>query len=339
MNAPTRHRGPEESVRALVCERFGPAEQLRFGELPAPQPGPHDVAIAVSTAGVSYVDTLVIQDRHQNKHELPFAPGMEVAGVVTAVGAEVTTHSIGQRVMALVYDGAYAEQAVAPATEAFALPSAVPDEVGAVLVGGYLTAHAALHWQGNLARNEWVLVLGAAGAVGLAAIQVAKAMGARVIAGASSDERLDVARAAGADVTVNYATDPNAVRVAATNHTDGEGVNVVYDPVAGALYEPSFRSLGWGGRYLIVGFAGGEIPKFPANHLLVKNRSAVGVALMYFRKRRPDLLKRSAEQLMAWCEAGMLSPPIANRIALEQVPAALDDLANRRLVGKVVTTI
>ncbi|MCH9670192.1 MAG: NADPH:quinone oxidoreductase family protein [Gammaproteobacteria bacterium] len=331
------HLGVGEKMRALVCSAFGSPQVLAIGTLDAPQPGPEEVAIAVSNAGVSYVDTLVVADKHQNKHELPFAPGMEVGGRICAIGPRVEELKVGDKVMALVYDGAYANQAIAPMRECFKLPDEVAEETGAAMVGGYLTSHAALRWQGRVDAGETVLVLGAAGAVGLAAVQVAKAMGAQVIAGASTEERLALAKTYGADGTINYAVED--VYEATQTLTQGRGVDVVYDPVGGALYEPAFRTLGWGGRYLIIGFAGGKVPQFPGNRLLVKNRSAVGFALMHYRKRRTDLLRASADELLGWCAKGAISPHITQRITLEDVPGALDGLANREVVGKLVARI
>jgi len=335
---PAAARNREEfSMRALVCNEFGPPEQLALGELPEPVPAKGEVLIAVGAAGASFADSLMIRNLHQNKHSLPFAPGMEVAGRVEAIGEGVDGFAIGDRVMALVYDGGYAEKAVAPAAETFRIPERLDDATAAAMCASYLTGHGALVWQAAVQPGETVLVLGAAGGVGLAAVEVAKALGASVIAAASSAEKLETARLHGADHGVNYSeTD---LRAAVLDLTGGDGANVVYDPVAGDLYEPAFRSLDWGGRYLTIGYAGGAIPKIAANQLLVKNRSALGFALFYYRKRRPDLLARSAADLMGWYEAGTIKPQVTERFPLRDAGQALRRIMDRQAVGRLVIDI
>jgi NADPH2:quinone reductase len=324
-------------MRALVCHSFGPPESLSLGELPSPSPRQGEVVIDVAAAGVSFADTLMIRDLHQNKHALPFAAGMEVAGRIAALGDGVERFAVGDRVMALVYDGGYAEQAVAPASETFHIPDTLDFAPAAAMCAAYLTAHGALVWQGATQPGEAVLVLGAAGGVGLAAVEVAKALGATVIAAASSAEKLAVAKAHGADHTINYTT--HDLRAEALAITGGDGVNVVYDPVAGDLYEPAFRSLDWGGRYLTIGYAGGGIPKIPANQLLVKNRSALGFALFYYRKRRPDLLMQSANDLMRWHGEGLIHPEISESFDLANAPQALRRIMDRQATGRLVLEI
>lgn len=324
-------------MRALVCQEFGPPEQLTLGDLPEPEPKAGEVLINVEAAGVSFADTLMIRDLHQNKHALPFAAGMEVAGTIAKLGEGVSGLAVGDRVMALVYDGGHAERAVAPAPETFRIPDSMEAATAAALCAAYLTSHGALVWQARTKPEEKVLVLGAAGGVGLAAVEVAKALGAEVIAAASSAEKLAIAAAHGADHGVNYAeTD---LRKAVLDLTGGDGVNVVYDPVAGDLYEPAFRSLDWGGRYLTIGYAGGSIPKIPANQLLVKNRSALGFALFYYRKRRPDLLARSAADLMRWFEEGKLKPEISHRYPLADGAAAMRLIMDRKAAGRLVIDV
>lgn len=321
-------------MRALVCQEFGPPEQLMLGDLPEPEPKAGEVLINVEAAGVSFADTLMIRDLHQNKHALPFAAGMEVAGTIAKLGEGVSGFEIGDRVMALVYDGGHAERAVAPALETFRIPGSMEPATAAGLCAAYLTSHGALVWQARTEPGEKVLVLGAAGGVGLAAVEIAKALGAEVIAAASSAQKLAVAAAHGADHGVNYTeTD---LRKAVLDLTGGDGVNVVYDPVAGDLYEPAFRSLDWGGRYLTIGYAGGGIPKIPANQLLVKNRSALGFALFYYRKHRPDLLAKSAADLMNWFEEGKLKPEISHRYSLGDGAAAMRQIMDRKAAGRLV---
>ncbi len=324
-------------MRAVVCRAFGPPEELEVGTLPAPEPGAGEVAIRVEAAGVSFADTLMIRDLHQNKHALPFAPGMEVAGRVAALGPDVEGLAPGERVMALVYDGGYAERAVAPAAETFPLPDALGVAEAAALGAAYLTAHAGLFWEARLQPGETLLVLGAGGGVGLAAVEVGRALGARVIAAASSEEKRALALARGAEVAIAAPGEP--VRAAVMAATGGAGADAVFDPVGGELFEESFRALGWGGRHIVVGFAGGAIPAFPANHLLVKNRSALGLALFNYRKRRPDRLRASAEALFAWAAEGRLRPHISAELPLEDAPRALRAIMDRQAAGRLVLRI
>lgn len=323
-------------MRAVICAEFGEPETLSVGDLPAPEAGPGEVLIDVWAAGVSFADTLMIRDMHQNKHERPFAPGMEVAGRVAAVGAGVDHLKIGQRAVALVYDGGYAAQAKALASEAFPLPDGVGDASAAAMCSVYLTAHCALAFEARLAAGETLLVLGAAGGVGLAAVEVGKALGAKVVAAAGSAAKCAAALEAGADVAIDYRTED--LRAQALAHSDG-GVDVVFDPVAGDYYEPSFRALDWGGRYLTIGYAGGAIPKIPANLLLVKNRAALGFALMHYRRHRQDLLRQSAETLLAWTAEGRIKPRLAAEWPLERAGEAMRELMDRRAVGKYVLMI
>jgi len=324
-------------VRAAICRSFGEPETLVIGELPEPDVGPGEALIDVAAAGVSFADTLMIRDMHQNKHAPPFAPGMEVAGRIAAVGPGVEGLAVGDRAMALVYDGGYAARAKALSTETFPIRNkSVSDAAAAALCSVYLTAHCALAFEARLAAGETLLVLGAAGGVGLAAVEVGKALGAKVIAGASSPEKCEAALAHGADHAIDYSKDD--LRASALALSDG-GVDVVFDPVAGDLYEPSFRSLDWGGRYLTIGYAGGAIPKIPANLLLVKNRSALGFALMHYRRHRTDLLARSAETLLDWAGDGSIRPRIAAELPLAEAPAAMRAVMDRRAIGKYVLTV
>ncbi len=321
-------------MRAVVCRAFGPPEGLEPGELPAPEPGAGEVAIRVEAAGVSFADTLMIRDLHQNKHKPPFAPGMEVAGRVTGTGAGAAGFSPGDRVMALVYDGGHAECAVAPAAETFPVPEGVSMTAAAALGAAYLTAHAGLFWEARLEAGETLLVLGAGGGAGLAAVEVGKALGARVVAAASTAEKCALAEERGADAVVTYPADSIRERVMA--ETGGEGCGAVFDPVGGALFEESFRSLGWGGRHIVVGFAGGAVPAFRANRLLVKNRAALGLALFNYRKRRPDRLRASAEALLGWAAAGRIRPHVSSELPLEEAPAALRAIMDRKATGRLI---
>lgn len=323
-------------MRAVVCSEFGDPEKLSVGELAVPLPGPGEVLINVSAAAVSFADTLMIRDMHQNKHDLPFAPGMEVAGTITALGADVSDFIVGQRVMALVYDGGYAEQAMALATETFVMPDGVADEAAAALCSVYLTAHCALAFDARLGPGETLLVLGAAGGVGLAAVEVGKALGARVIAAAGGPEKTAAAAVHGADAVIDYRQED--LRARAIELSDG-GVDVVFDPVAGDYYEPSFRALDWGGRYLTIGYAGGAIPKIPANLLLVKNRAALGFALMHYRRHKHALLQKSGATLLNWAADGVINPHIAETFELDGAPEAMRAVMDRKAIGKYVLRV
>lgn len=323
-------------MRAVVCSEFGEPETLAVSELAVPLPGPGEVLIDVGAAAVSFADTLMIRDMHQNKHDLPFAPGMEVAGKIAALGADVSGFSVGQRVMALVYDGGYAEKAKAKASETFAMPEGVSDEAAAALCSVYLTAHCALAFDARLAAGETLLVLGAAGGVGLAAVEVGKALGARVIAAAGGAEKTAAAKDHGADAVIDYRNED--LRARAIELSDG-GVDVVFDPVAGDYYEPSFRALDWGGRYMTIGYAGGAIPKIPANLLLVKNRAALGFALMHYRRHKHDLLQQSGATLLNWAAEGVITPHIAAVTGLDGAPGAMRAVMDRKAIGKYVLKV
>jgi len=323
-------------MRAIVCSEFGPPENLREGNLPEPKIGKVEVLIDVKAAGVSFADTLMIRDLHQNKHAVPFAPGMEVAGYISEIGEDVEGFSVGQRVMALVYDGGYAVQAKALQTETFCLPDKVPFEIAAGMCSVYLTAHCALAHEARLKKDEKILILGAAGGVGLAAVEVAKAMGAFVIAAAGSREKTSAATERGADAVINYSKDD--LRAEAISISEN-GVDVVFDPVAGIYYEPAFRALDWGGRYLTIGYAGGAIPQVPANLLLVKNRSALGFALMHYRRHLPNLLNESAAQLLDWVEKEQISPRVDVSPNLSAATNSMRAVMDRKAVGKFVLKV
>ena len=320
-------------MRAVVCRAWGAVEGLKLEEVPAPAPGPGEVLIDVRATAVNYADALLVAGRYQTKPALPFSPGLETAGVVAACGEGVTRFSRGDRVMAVLAYGGLAEMAVAPEAETFAIPAGMSfDEAGAFPIA-YISSHVALRWQGRLEAGETLLVLGAAGGVGLTAVEIGKAMGARVIGGASTAEKLAVARARGADDLVNYATEKLTERVMAL--TDDKGADVCFDPVGGDLFDAALSSLGWGGRILLVGFVGG-VPQIPANRLLVKHRAALGSSLRYFRWHAPDKLRRSVEELMRWYAEGKLRPLISHRLPLARTVEAIRLLTDRKAHGKVV---
>ena len=320
-------------MRALLCREWGPIENLTIADMPVPTPGAGEVLIDVKATAVNYADAIMVAGQYQTKPPLPFSPGLETAGIVAACGDGVTRFKPGDRVMAILPYGGLAEMAIAPEMETFAIPNGMSfDEAGAFTVA-YISSDVAIRWQGRLEVGETLLVLGAAGGVGLTAVEIGKAMGARVIAAASTPEKLAVARERGADDLVNYATEKLTERVMAL--TDGKGADVCFDPVGGDLFDAALSSLGWGGRILLVGFVAG-IPKIPANRLLVKHRSALGSSLRYFRWHAPDKLQRSVEALMRWYAEGKLVPCISHRLPLEKSVDAIRLLTNRKAFGKVV---
>lgn len=323
-------------MRAVVCREWGGADKLRLEDVPEPEPGPGEVVIGVKASTVNFADSLMIKGQYQTKPDFPFSPGLEAAGVVLRRGRGARRFQPGDRVMAMLAHGGFAEQAVARETDTFRLPKGMTFEAGGTFLTAYVSSHVALRWQGHLQPGETLLVLGAAGGVGLTAVEIGKAMGARVIAGASSDERLAIARAHGADETINYRADSLRDRV--MELTGGNGVDVCYDPVGGPLFDQALSSLGWGGRILLIGFVGG-IPHIPANRLLVKHRAALGSSLRFFRFHAPDKLRKSVDELVEWYQAGKLRPLVTATFPLEHAADAIRSLTERRATGKVVVTV
>ncbi len=320
-------------MRAVICRAWGAVDDLRLEDIAPPAPGPRQVLIDVMATGVNYADAIMVAGRYQTRPDFPFSPGLETAGVVARCGDGVTRHAPGDRVMAILAYGGFAEQALADEVETFPIPDGMPFEEAGAFPVAYISSHVAIRWQGRLEPGETLLVLGAAGGVGLAAVEIGKAMGARVIAGASTPGKLALAREHGADALVNYATESLTERVMAL--TEGRGADVCFDPVGGELFDAALSSLGWGGRILLIGFVGG-IPSIPANRLLVKHRAALGSALRYFRWHAPDKLRRSVEELVQWFRAGRLKPRVTHRLPLERSVEAIRLLTDRQAYGKVV---
>ncbi|MFL6718833.1 MAG: NADPH:quinone oxidoreductase family protein [Burkholderiaceae bacterium] len=321
-------------MKAIVCEAWGLPDTLVVRELPEVVPEAGKVAIKVEAAGVNFPDVLIIQNKYQFKPELPFTPGGELAGTVTAVGEGVTQYKPGDRVIAFVGQGAFAQQIAVPEKSVMPMPPGMDFDTAAAITLTYGTSHHAVVDRAQLKAGETMLVLGAAGGVGLAAIEIGKALGARVIAAASSDEKLEICRQHGADATINYSTQD--LREAIKASTDGKGPDVVYDPVGGIYAEPAFRSIGWRGRYLVVGFANGEIPKLPLNLTLLKGASLVGVFWGEYVRREPKANMAAMRELMGWLAEGKIRPHISGRYALADTPKALNDMAARKVTGKVV---
>lgn len=321
-------------MRALLCRALTGPTALEFGELPDPVPGVGEVVIEVAAAGLNFADTLISAGQYQEKPALPFAPGFEAAGRVLHVGAGVTRCAPGQRVLCVVDHGAFATQVLARESDVFALPDAMEITTAAAFPIAYGSAHGALVWRGALQPGEWLAVQGAAGGVGLAAVEVGKALGARVIACARGAERLAVASAQGADAVIDY--EKEDLRQRLKEITQGHGVDVVFDAVGGEVFDASLRSLAWGGRLVVVGFAGGKVPQVPANLLLVKNVSVTGLYWGSYRRRAPQLLAAQFEQLLTWYSQGKLKPHISHRLPFEQAHEALELLVKRQATGKVV---
>jgi NADPH2:quinone reductase len=323
-------------MRAALCREWGSVDALTVEDVAPPTAGAGEVLIDVKATAVNYADAIMVAGKYQTKPPLPFSPGLETAGVVAACGDGVTRFKPGDRVMAILPYGGLAEMAVAPEAETWAIPDAMSfDEAGAFPVA-YISSHVAIRWQGRLEPGETMLVLGAAGGVGLTAVEIGKAMGARVIAAASTAEKLEVARERGADDLINYATEKLTDRVMAL--TNDKGADVCFDPVGGEIFDAALSSLGWGGRILLVGFVGG-IPKIPANRLLVKHRAALGSSLRYFRWHAPDKLRRTVDELLQWYAEGKLRPCISHRLPLEQSVEAIRLLTDRKAHGKVVVVM
>ncbi|MBO6784298.1 MAG: NADPH:quinone oxidoreductase family protein [Alphaproteobacteria bacterium] len=324
-------------MRAIVCEDWGEPGDLKLGDLPEPELGPGQVRIRMRAAGVNFADIVLVRGQYQEKPELPFAPGLEGAGEIMEVGAGVTGFKPGDRVMALTSTGGFAEQAVCDASTVFHTPDGMDDHTAAAFAVAYGTSHLALTHRANLQPGETVLVLGAGGGVGLTAIECAKAVGATVIAAASSDEKLALATERGADHAINY-SDAD-LRAEIRRLTDGNGVDVVYDPVGGDLATAAMRSMAWAGRFLVIGFASGDVPQFPANYLLVKNIAIVGVYWGAYRNREPETMRAGFEELGRWWAEGKLKPHVSKVYPLADAPEALAALEGRQATGRLVIDI
>lgn len=324
-------------MKALLCVEHGPAEKLVVREVPDPVAGDEEVVVRVRTAGVNFPDTLIIENRYQFKPDLPFVPGGECAGVVESVGAKVTHARPGMRVMAFTTWGAFAEKVKVPARNLIPVPDGMDDAVAAAFTIAYATSYHALVDRAAMKAGETLLVLGASGGVGLAAIEIGKALGARVIAAASSPGKLAICGEHGADDSIDYEREDLRERV--KQLTDGRGVDVVYDAVGGRFTEPGLRALAWRGRLLVVGFAAGGIPKVPANLLLLKGSAMLGVFWGDYARREPGRLLQDLQVLFGWIRDGKLRPRIAGRVPLERGAEAIAAVAGRRVSGKLVITM
>ena len=320
-------------MRALLCKSYGPPESLVVEDVPAPEPGPGQLRVRVEAAGVNFPDALIIENKYQFKPDLPFSPGGEVAGTVDAVGSGVEGLAVGDRVVASTTYGGFAEQCLADAEKTVRLPPGFDPKVAAAIVIAYGTTWHALFDRGAMTPGDRVLVLGAAGGVGLAAVEIAHAAGATVIAAASSTEKLEVCRQHGADHLIDYSREDLRARL---KEVCPEGPTIVYDPVGGELTEKAFRSIAPRGRHLIIGFASGEIPRLPMNLPLLKFASLVGVFWGDYARREPENNLRDLSTLMDWIREGRIKPVISATYPLAEGGAAIRHIAERRAIGKLV---
>jgi len=321
-------------MKAIVCKAWGPPENLSLVELNSPQPSAGEVKITIHACGVNFADTLLIQGKYQLRPQPPFAPGVEVGGEVLEFGPGVTELMPGQRVMAILPHGGYAEEVVAPAVAVIPLPDTMDFVTAAGFPVTYGTSHLALTHRAHLCAGENLLVHGAGGGVGLTAVEIGKQLGATVIATAGSAEKLKLAAEHGADYLIDYSKEDIRERVKALG-----GADVVYDPVGGDAFDASLRCINWEGRILAVGFASGRVPQPPANLLLVKNCAVIGLYWGAYLQRNPQLMHQSLSELLRWYAAGKLKPHVSETFSLAQAPQALRALLERRTTGKVVITM
>ena len=324
-------------MKAVLCKAFGPAETLVLEEVASPLPAKNEILLQVHAAGVNFPDTLIIEGKYQFKPPFPFSPGGEAAGVVAAVGEKVNHLKVGDRVMALTGWGSFAEEVKVPGYNVMPIPAAMDFTTAAAFSMTYGTSMHALKQRAQLQPGETLVVLGASGGVGLAAVEIGKAMGARVIAAASSAEKLAVAKALGADELINYGQDNLKDEI--KRLTDGNGADVIYDPVGGDLFDQAIRSIAWNGRLLVVGFASGRIPELPVNLALLKGAAVLGVFWGSFAQRQPQDNAANFQQLFSWFAEGKLKPLVSQTYPLANTAQAINDLAQRKAVGKVVVQV
>jgi NADPH2:quinone reductase len=324
-------------MKAVLCKAYGPPESLVIEEVEPLKPGKGQVVINVKACGVNFPDVLIIQGKYQFKPSMPFSPGSEVSGIVKELGEGVEQVNVGDHVTAFTNHGGFAEEAIVDASKLIPMPDSVDFVTAASFTLVYATAYYALKDRAQLKPGETLLVLGASGGVGLAALEIGKVMGARVIAAASSDEKLAICKQHGADETINYSTEDLRERIKAL--TRGNGVDVIFDPVGGNYSEPALRSIAWNGRFLVIGFAAGDIPRIPLNLTLLKGCSIVGVFWGSFTEREPQHNRENLSELLRWLTEGKLKPHISATYPLEQAPEALKAMMNRNVKGKVVLVV
>jgi NADPH2:quinone reductase len=324
-------------MRAVLCREYGPPESLTVEEVDDPQAGDGQVVVDIKACAVNFPDVLIIQNLYQFKPPLPFSPGAEVAGVVSSVGPGVDGVSIGDRVLASTGWGGLAEKIAVGAGSLIPVPDSMDFGAASSFLYAYGTSHYALKDRARLQSGETLVVLGAAGGVGLAAVELGALMGATVIAAASSDDKLALCQEYGASMTINYGTEDLKARI--RELTGGVGADVVYDPVGGQYSEPALRSTAWEGRFLVIGFAAGQIPSIPLNLTLLKGCDIVGVFWGAFVGRFPEHHRRNVQELMGWWRDGKLRPHVSSTYPLDRAAEAIRELADRKAKGKVVVTV
>lgn len=324
-------------MKAVRCKEFGPPSSLVLEEMPGLKPGAKEILVEVKACGINFPDTLIIQGLYQFKPELPFTPGSDIAGVVKEVGDDVRHLKVGDEVFGFVFSGGFAEEVLVPSNTCFLKSKKMNFPIAASFMVAYGTSYHALKDRAKLAKGETLLVLGASGGVGLAAVELGKLMGAKVIAAASSEDKLQLCREYGADQTINYSKEDLKSEI--KKLTDNKGVDVIYDPVGGEYSEAAFRGIAWEGRYLVVGFASGTIPKMPLNLPLLKTASIVGVFWGDFAMRNPKQNMENTRMLMKWYDEGKLRPHIHKTYELKNASRALEEMMNRKVRGKLVIEV
>jgi NADPH2:quinone reductase len=321
-------------MKAVVCNQFGLPKTLEYKEVKNPQQKEDEVLISVKACSVNFPDTLIIQGKYQFRPEFPFSPGSDVAGVVEKIGAKVSHLKVGDEVVGFIPFGGFAEKAILKAKDCFPKPRGMSMVNASAFLLAYGTSYHALKDRANLQKGETILILGASGGVGLTALELAKLMGAKVIAAASNKEKLDLCRQFGADEVINYTEESVKDRV--KELTNGKGVDVIYDPVGGHFSELALRAIAWKGRHLVIGFANGEIPKIPINLTLLKGASIVGVFWGAFAQKEPKESLENIKQLLTWFAKGELKPHIDKTYSLQNAPKAIEDMMQRKTKGKIV---
>ena len=321
-------------MRAVLCKEWGEPETLAVEEVPSPPLREGCVRVAVAAAGINFADILMVAGKYQEKPPFPFTPGLEIAGTVTEAAPDVRDVAVGDRVMGTPGSGGYATEAVVPASSVVRIPDSMPFDIAAGFPVAYGTSHGALDWRARLQPGETLLVHGAAGGVGLTAVEIGKAMGATVIATAGGAAKLEIARRHGADHLIDYGSEDVKTRV--RELTQGKGADVVYDPVGGDVFDASLRCVAWEGRIIVIGFASGRVPQIPANLVLVKNCDVIGFFWGSYRAKNPEKVRRSFAQLFRWFEEGKLRPHVSDRFDLADAAQAMNALKQRKSTGKVV---
>lgn len=324
-------------MKAIVCKQLGLPKDLIFTDLPSPIPGPKEIVISVKACAINFPDTLIIQGKYQMRPELPFSPGSDISGIVKSVGSEVSNFNIGDEVFGVVPFGGMAEEVCTNTKNIFPKPAEMPFPIAASFLYAYGTSLHALKDRAQIKAGETIAILGASGGVGLAAVDLAKSMGARVIACASTSEKLALCKTYGADETINYNDEDLKTRI--KELTEGKGADVIFDPVGGQYAEPAIRATAWNGRYLVIGFAAGSIPKIPMNLALLKGCQLVGVFWGRFTKEEPQTNLNNSIQIMQWFNEGIIKPHIHKTYLLEQAPKALEEMMNRKVIGKVIIEV